>query len=303
MKRKGVGHHTFIFVGLSVIALSLFLMSRVASEVEEDSRILGVHNLPTATPTPKPTATPTPKPTTSVCIRDGLSTSNPGMCCSGKATYVWSSYVCGEVKPTATPTPKVISYPTVKVTPRPTLVSTDKMSVSPTPKIFIYPTPTISFQSVTPTKTVKSCATAVLDVDCIGIDGKTCKWFKGTDCVWVCNRNCVEVKKCQVMNLGTSCTNDKGQSCQQRQNSDCSTSCDLNCKNSVVTNFSSIFRVEKKNACNFGVDHNKDGVINSLDIVFCNKKSVTEVTINSVVDRVKTNIPLWFEWITAKFGW
>ncbi len=285
-----------IFLGLLTVAISILALAIYSGGFleEGDSRILGVHTVPTPFPTMRPTA-PTPFPTVrsdTGCLSDGSYTSNASDCCSGKAVYVFSVYKCGE-----------INLPTLK----------------PTPNKIIEKEVINNAIEVTPTLVkLTNCEPAVLETTCISNSGQNCHWYRDANCNWTCDRNCTEVKRCEPGNLGISCINNNGESCQKYQNSDCSIDCNQNCHSNqkssmqsvkspsttVSRTFSALVNIVKVGSCKVGVDYNKDGVTNSMDIVAC--KSNTPIIVkafSSVVDVVNTSLPLWLDWLTVKMGW
>jgi hypothetical protein len=290
----------YTFLGLVVVSVAIFVMSVLAKNVE-DTRILGVHVVPTVVPTVKPTVRPTVKPTTipttlptqkptaaptpfTGCKANGTAVSSPSLCCSGRAVYVWSSYVCGEGKPTSVPTLK------------PTIIQTFGVGLTKIPTI----------------KTT-NCQAGALDVSCINPNGWKCKWYRNENCSWICNQNCVAPRQTKAGILNESCVNDSGQTCQKYQYSDGSTECNQNCKdkstsfqnsNSVMVKaFNNMVSNVYKGSCKAGVDYNSDGVTNSLDFSFCrNNKSAMAKNIDNIVGAVNKGIPIWFEWIVSKMG-
>lgn len=269
-----------------VVSIAIFVMSVLSKNIE-DSRILGVHNVitPTALPTAKPTSLPTVKPTVrptieptpfTGCKVNGIAVSNPSLCCSQYAVYVWSSYVCGELKPTIGASSVVEFTPIVTPTIKPTI-----------------------------------CKVGSLDIACVDSNGWNCKWYRNENCSWTCNQNCIAPKRCESGKLGKSCTNAAGQRCQEYQNSDCSIGCTQNCKakadftsynNSVVAKtFNVVAAVLSIGSCKVGVDYNSDGVVNSMDFVFCNSNKPWIVkSFDAVVTAVNEGAPVWFDWIVSK---
>lgn len=288
-----------IFVGLLILAILIPLTSIFTYDAKKDVRILGVHEV---IPTVKPTSIiyPTIKPTIFVCKEDGAAVINPDQCCSGKAYILWSSYICG--------TSSEFLKPTIKPTAKPTI----KPTINPTIK------PTVSCGiggcnvTVVPTKAqLLTCEEGILEAKCVDSNSESCQqWHRGTDCKWTCVKKCVATKRCEAKNLGTNCVNKSGQTCQEYRNSDCSIDCTQNCvdkpmsvqsNSKVVNSLNFIVSSFNNESCGVGVDYNKDGVINSMDVSFCNnKKSGVEKTYNAVVNAVNKNVSMWVEWITLK---
>jgi hypothetical protein len=282
----------YTFFGLVVLAMVILSLSMVSNKVE-DARILGVHT----TPTVKPTALPTIKPTATAiptakpiyfegCKSDGTAVSNSSQCCSQKAVYLWSSYVCGDIKPSASAT---------------TIPKQNQI------------TPTVVFTKTTLTPTTKQtdCKAGILDVNCIDSNGRQCKWYRNVDCSWTCNQNCQNEKRCEAKKLDKSCVNSLGQSCFEYQNSDCTVNCNQNCQdkktfgenNLTLKNINMALNRAKIGWCTVGNDYNGDGVVNSLDIVFCkNNSSQFSKNINSFVNRINEEIPKWIDWVVTKMG-
>jgi hypothetical protein len=249
----------YTLFGLVTLAVVILVMS-VFSKNISDTRILGVHTIPTIVPTSVPTKAPTSIPTKIPtveptpflgCVGNGRAVSNPTKCCSGTAVYVWSSYICGDAKSSVMAT----------VTPK---------------KILI--TPTINFGRPTllvPTIKKTDCQASTLDVECVDSNGRNCKWYRNVDCSWTCNQNC----------------KDKEVSSKQET-----------ARSYVVQNsISNVFKLVKIGSCSTGKDYNKDGTINSLDIVFCkNNSSQFSKNINSFVGQINEEAPKWVDWIVTK---